>query len=60
MNIYDRFHEAISNRIDPTFDKIKSICNKYPKLETPACLALLITFPSWCVLGAFVNSRRNR
>ena len=58
MNKYDKFYKAVSIRIDPTFDKIESFCDKHPKLALPICFGLAAAFPAWCALANFVHSRR--
>jgi len=58
MNIYDKFHKAVSMRINPTFDRIETLVDKHPKLTVPVNATLIAAFPAWCVLAAFVNARR--
>lgn len=59
MNIWDRFHAHVSERIDPFFDGIEWT-NKSIITRVPTNLALVLAYPAWLALATVVNARRSK
>lgn len=59
MNNWARFHKFVGDRIDPTFDFLERVSDRYPSLRVPINFGLIVCFPAWIVLAEVVKARKN-
>lgn len=60
MKNCERFHQAVSARIAPTFDALESFCGTNKTRNFFVNIALLASLPAWCALASLVNKCRQK
>ncbi len=58
--IFDKIHHIVDRNIDPTFDHIEDVCEKYTFLVKPITIGLIGFFPVWLCTAIIVNNLREK